>query len=91
MQCFPRNLTLRMDRRTTDACARTVALLTNSHKAKSRLEIWWIATFPQNLALNSLMVSEKTRFTDGDDGARATALSLLTVKKHFEVNMFNTS
>ena len=35
------------------------------------LEIYWIATFPQNLALICLTVPEKTRFTDGrttDDG-----------------------
>ncbi len=56
---------------------------------KIGLEIWWIATFPQNLALIRLTVSEKTYFTD-DDGrttdtcARtcawtcATALALLT-------------
>ncbi len=45
-----------------------------------------MATFPQNLALICLTVSEKMRFTDAgrrtDDGrktdARATALALLT-------------
>ncbi len=31
---------------------------------KNGLEIWWIATFPQNLALICLTDSEKTRFTD---------------------------
>ena len=45
---------------------------------KNDLEISWIGTFPQNLALIHLMVSEKTRFTgDGrttDDGATASAL-----------------
>ncbi len=29
------------------------------------LEIWWIATFPQNLALIFLTVSEKMHFMDG--------------------------
>ncbi len=43
------------------------------------MEIWWIATFPQNLALICSTVSEKTRFTDGrTTDARATALALLT-------------
>ncbi len=39
------------------------------------MEIWWIATFPQNLALIWLTVSEKTRFTDGrrTDGRRTPA------------------
>ncbi len=38
-----------------------------------------IATFPQNLALIQLMVSEKMHFTDGrTTDAGATALSLLT-------------
>ena len=32
---------------------------------KNGLEIWWIAAFPQNLALICSTVSEKTRFTDG--------------------------
>ncbi len=46
---------------------------------KNGLEIWWIATFPQNLALICVTVSEKTRFTDGrTTDARATALALLT-------------
>ncbi len=38
---------------------------------KNALEIWWIPTFPQNLALISLTVYENMRFTDGrrtDDG-----------------------
>ncbi len=50
---------------------------------KNGLEIWWTATFPQNLALIPFVVSEKMRFTD--DGrryrttdARATAIALLT-------------
>ena len=29
------------------------------------LEIWWIATFPQNLVSTYFMVCEKSRFTDG--------------------------
>ncbi len=95
MQCFPRNLTLWMDRRTTDTCATTVALLTKSSKAKNRLEIWWIATFPQNLALISLMVSEKTRFTltVGRQWRSLchSIISAYSVKKHFEFNMFNTN
>ena len=49
-------------------------------KRKKGVEVWSIATFPQNLALIQLMFSEKTRFTD--DGrtthARDTALPLLT-------------
>ncbi len=53
-----------------------------SENGKNRLEIWWIATFPQNLALICLMVSEKTHFmdgqTDGRTDARATAIALLT-------------
>ncbi len=49
---------------------------------KNSLEIWWIATFPQKIALIHLTVSEKTRFTD-DDGRRTTdahamATALLT-------------
>ena len=39
---------------------------------KRGLEIWWIATFPQNLVLIPLMVSEKTHFMD-DDGRRMPA------------------
>ncbi len=38
---------------------------------KNGLEIWWIATFPPNLALIPLMVSEKPLFMDDgwmDDG-----------------------
>ncbi len=67
-------------RRTTDACAMTVALLTKSSrtkknrkkktkqklkiKKKNGLEIWWIGTCPQNLALIHLVGSEKTISTD---------------------------
>ena len=38
---------------------------------KNGLQIWWIATFSQNVALIRLTVSEKMRCTDGrrtDDG-----------------------
>ncbi len=53
----------------------------NFEKWKKNLEIWWIATFPQNLALIRFMVSEKTGVTD--DGrttdVRASALALLTL------------
>ncbi len=44
------------------------------------LEIWWIATFPQDLTLIPLTVSEKTRTTDGrpTTDVRATAIALLT-------------
>ncbi len=46
---------------------------------KNGLEIWWIATFPQNLAFICLTVSEKARFRDGRmTDARAMALALLT-------------
>ncbi len=36
----------------------------NFEKRKKGLEIWWTATFPQNLALICFTVSEKTHFTD---------------------------
>ncbi len=40
IQRFPRNLSLRTDdgRRTTDACAMTVALLTKSSRAKNKMQ-----------------------------------------------------
>ena len=69
------------------------------HKAELKreengLEIFWIATFPQDLALIKLMVSEKTSFTDGRTDARATAMALLTqssrAKKQTMTNSDNT-
>ncbi len=50
---------------------------------KNGLEIWWTATFPQNLALICFTVSEKTRFVDDRlqttmTYARAAAIALLT-------------
>ncbi len=34
-------------------------------KWKNGQEMWWIATFPQNMAFIRLIVSEKTCLTDG--------------------------
>ena len=48
------------------------------NRNKNGLEIWWIPTFPQNLALICFTVSEKTRFTDGrtdDDGRLRQGIS----------------
>ena len=50
---------------------------------RNGLEIWRVATFPQDMVLIPLMVSEKTCFTDdgrtdGRKDARSTAIALLT-------------
>ncbi len=43
------------------------------------MEIWWIGTCPQNLALIHSVVSEKTMSTDDDDGQRTTDARVTTV------------
>ncbi len=56
---------------------------------KTGLEIWWIGTFPQSLALICLTVSEKMRFTDdGRTDDRATALALLTQSSRAKNSVF---
>ncbi len=45
---------------------------------KNGLQIWWIGTCPQNLALIHSVVSEKTMSTD-DDGRRMTDARVTTV------------
>ncbi len=57
---------------------------------KNGLEMWRTVTFPQNLALTRLMVSEKTPFTDGRTVARATALVLLRQSSRAKNADFNT-
>ncbi len=53
---------------------------------KNGLEISWIATFPQNLALICLTVSEKTRFTDRrtKDGHLRHSIDCVTRAKNLD-------
>ena len=51
------------------------------------LEIWWTGTFPQNLELIRLMVSEEMLFTD--DGRQSHGISSAnTVKQSYKVFLF---
>ncbi len=52
----------------------------NLKKQKNHPEIQWIGTFPQNLALIRLMVSEKMRFTDGRTSRRTPCATTFTCK-----------
>ncbi len=54
-----------------------------SKKQKNGQEIWWIGSFPYNLAWIHAAVSEKLEFTDGrtDDGLPALLAKSSRAKK----------
>ncbi len=59
----------RMDgRRTTDACAMTVALRTKTSRAKNGLEIWRRRSYQQNMGLSLRTDDGRTRDGRTDDG-----------------------
>ncbi len=67
-----------VNRRTTDACATTVALLTKSSRAKKGLKIWWRGSYPQSLSWIHAAVSKKPELRTDGRPACATTVALLT-------------